>query len=135
MGRFPNNAYRDYPTEAQEQIALLDWAAVMQGRYAELALLFHIPNEGKRSYQVGGQMRRMGLKRGVPDLFLPVARGGYYGLFVEMKSAKGRPTPEQREWCKVLQEQGYAAIVVHGWREAAEQIEAYLKGETKNGID
>ena len=71
MGRFPNSAYttNKVPTETQEQIALMEWAAVMQGRYAELALLFHIPNEGKRSYQVGGQMRRMGLKRGVPDLF------------------------------------------------------------------
>ena len=129
MGRFPNSAYPTNPTETQEQIALIDWAAVMQGRYAELALLFHIPNEGKRSYQAGGQMRRMGLKRGVPDLCLPVARGGWHGLFIEMKSAKGRPTPEQREWCKALQEQGYAAIIAHGWREAAEQIEAYIKGK------
>lgn len=119
----------DTPTETQEQIALLDWAAVMQGRYKELALLFHIPNEGKRSYRVGVELRLMGLKRGVPDLFLPVARGGYYGLFVEMKSAKGKPTSEQRRWLQELQAQGYAAIVAHGWQQAAEYIEAYLKGK------
>lgn len=116
------------PTETQEQIALLDWAAVMQGRYKELSLLFHIPNEGKRSERYGRELRRMGLKRGVPDLCLPVARGGYYGLFVEMKSLKGRPTPEQRGWCAELQEQGYAAIIAKGWQQAAEQIEAYLRG-------
>lgn len=119
------------PTETQEQIALLDWAAVMQGRYKELALLFHIPNEGKRSYRVGVELRRMGLKRGVPDLFLPVARGGYYGLFIEMKSAKGRPTTEQRRWVQELQAQGYTAIVAHGWQEAAEYIENYLRDKVQ----
>lgn len=119
------------PTETQEQIALLDWAAVMQGRFPELTLLFHIPNEGKRSYRVGVELRLMGLKRGVPDLFLPVARGGYYGLFVEMKSAKGRPTTEQRRWVQELQAQGYAAIVAYGWQEAAEYIENYLRDKVQ----
>ena len=36
------------PTEAQEQTALFQWAAMMQGRIPELALLHSVPNGGSR---------------------------------------------------------------------------------------
>ena len=36
------------PTEDEEQIAVMSWAALMEGRYPELRLLHHIPNGGKR---------------------------------------------------------------------------------------
>lgn len=115
------------PTEAQEQTMLIEWAEMMQGRYPELALLFHIPNEGRRSYQYGRELKRQGLKKGVPDLCLPVARGMYHGLFIEMKSQVGRPSGEQLVWIDALRNEGYAATVCHGWREAAQFIEDYLK--------
>ena len=62
------------PTESEEQQTLFRWAAMQCGKYPELALMFHIPNEGKRSWMTGGRMKAEGLKSGVPDIFLPVPR-------------------------------------------------------------
>jgi len=37
------------PTEAEEQIALFEWATLQSGRFPELALLYHVPNGGSRN--------------------------------------------------------------------------------------
>lgn len=115
------------PTEAQEQATLFEWAAYAAKKHPELALMFHIPNEGKRSGRTGAGLIRQGLKRGVPDVFLPVARGGKHGLFIEMKRVKGGTvSQEQREWREKLRAQGYAAEICFGWEAAAAVIRKYL---------
>lgn len=63
------------PTESVEQISLFRWANYSRGRYPELALLHHIPNGGTRSKSEAGRFRAEGVKAGVPDICLPVARG------------------------------------------------------------
>ena len=69
-------------------------------------------------------------KARVPDICLPVARGGSHGLYIELKRAKGgRVTPEQIEWLENLKNQGYEVAVCNGWETAAKVIENYLKGE------
>ena len=113
--------------EAWEQKHLIEWSEWMQVRFPELRLLFHIPNGGKRSEVEAAHLKMQGVKRGVPDLFLPVARQGYHGLFIEMKTAKGVVSPFQREWLNDLADQGYYATVCRGADEAKKVIEAYLK--------
>jgi hypothetical protein len=116
------------PKEASEQKWLFQWAANSLGKHPELALMFHIPNEGKRSRTTGARMRQEGLKRGVPDIFLPVPRGGFHGLFIEMKRIKGSKTSDdQKGWLEALHRQGYQAFVCKGWCEAADRIEEYLE--------
>ena len=68
------------PTEAQEQMTLFSWAAMQSGKYPELNLLYHVPNGGSRHKAEAGRLRAEGVKAGVPDLCLPVARGQYHGL-------------------------------------------------------
>lgn len=58
----------------------------------------HCPNEGKRSYQYGSRMKRMGMQKGFPDLFFPYARKNAHGLFIEMKVNGRKPTIDQIEW-------------------------------------
>lgn len=121
-----------YPTEAQEQATLFSWAKMKERKYPELRLLFHIPNEGKRSEAQGARFKAEGMKPGVPDLFLPVARGLWHGLFIELKRQKGgRVSEAQRRWIADLERQGYRAEVACGWHEAAEIIEIYLQGEAE----
>lgn len=120
----PNNI----PLEEQEQAALIQWAKAQRGRYPDLDLLYHVPNEGMRGIIGGVKMQHMGLKKGVPDLCLPVPVGAYHGMYIEMKRQKGTtPTDEQVWWLEALSRNGYCVCWCRGWQEAANAILDYLK--------
>ena len=102
------------------------WTAFARRKYPELDLLYHIPNEGKRSRSAGARLKSEGLKPGVPDLCLPVARGNYHGLYIEMKRMGEKAEPHQQEWLHALRAQGYAALVCQGWESARSAIEDYM---------
>lgn len=121
------NGVRLYPTEEEEQTVVMHWAAMAEGRWPELRLLFHIPNGGKRSKSEAVRFRAAGVRSGVPDLFLPCSRGGYHGLWIEMKAIGGRISREQESWQKDLLEQGYMCAVCYGADEAIETIEKYMQ--------
>lgn len=115
------------PTESQEQQALFRWAAYNRGRHPELRLMYHIPNEGKRPTPTGARMRSEGLRKGVPDICLPVPRGPYHGLYIEMKRVKGsRVSNEQKQWLRDLTDQGYMAVICNGFEAARGVISNYL---------
>lgn len=115
------------PTESVEQQCLFRWVAYQLGRWPELELLYHVPNGGSRKKAEAGRFRAEGVKAGVPDLCLPVARGGYHGLYVEMKRQKGSKTSEeQKEWLAKLEKQGYCVALCKGWEAAAKVISEYL---------
>ena len=117
------------PTEAQEQEALFRWAAYSRGKYPALELLYHIPNEGQRSGLTGYRMKLQGLRRGVPDICLPVPYGRFTALYIELKRRDGgRVSEEQRGWIAALNRVGCRAVVCRGWDEAREEIERYLGG-------
>ena len=87
--------------------------------------IVHIPNEGKRSLSYAARMKRMGLRSGFPDLLVPLTRGGYHGLFIEMKYGKNKTTKEQKEWLERLSAEGYACAVCYNAAEAIKTIESY----------
>lgn len=111
------------------QIQVIDWAFYHTGKYPQLALMFHVANEGKRSVVQGTKLKRMGLKKGVPDLVLPWGNGTYTGLYVELKTEKGRPTAEQRTWVKNLMQAGNYAKICYGFDDAVRTIKAYLEND------
>ena len=115
------------PSESQEQQQLVSWTDFMQHKYPELNLLYHIPNGGKRSKSEAARFKAEGVKSGVPDLCLPVARGGYHGLYIEMKTESGHTSDEQEWWGERLQAQGYVWRVCHGWQAAVAVLEWYLQ--------
>ncbi len=106
---------------------MMQWAGWMRNKYPELDLLHHVPNGGMRSRGEAGKLKTIGVKRGVPDLFLPIARCGFHGLFVELKAHGGKVGPSQVEWITRLIDEGYAARVCWGADEAIQTIENYLK--------
>ena len=117
-------------TESQEQQLLFEWAALSAGKWPELALMYHIPNGGSRSKSEAGRFRVEGVKAGVPDICLPAARGGYHGLYIELKRVKGgRVSPAQQGWIAALRDQGYCACVCKGWDDAAHVIKKYLENK------
>lgn len=117
------------PTEHAEQRALMQWAEIEAGRHPELALLFAIPNGGHRIPAVAVRLKAEGVKAGVPDLFLPVARQECHGLWIEMKAKDGRVSPKQGEWMERLEEQGYRVAVAFSAEEAMQILKDYLKGQ------
>jgi hypothetical protein len=118
-------------SEHDEQAALFKWAALHVGRYPELALMFAIPNGGKRDPVTAVRLQAEGVKPGVPDICLPVARQGWHGLFIELKWGRNKPSEPQLDWLARLTEQGYLAVVAWGWQEAAEVIRDYLGMSTE----
>ncbi len=62
---------------------------------------------------------------GVPDLFLPVPRGCFHGLYIEMKSDKGRVTDNQRWFLSKTEGLGYKTAVCYSAKEAIETIQDY----------
>lgn len=116
------------PTEDTEQAHIFAWAAWASGKYPELDLMHHIPNGGKRSKSEAARFKAQGVKAGVPDIFLPCARGGYHGLYIELKHTKGgKLSAAQKEWIDALRGRGYKVIVCYGFDEAREVIINYLE--------
>jgi hypothetical protein len=121
-----------YPTEAQEQAVLFSWVELAKNKDPRIGLLFHIANSGG---YVGGYssnvarvmgMNRQGVRKGVPDLFLPVPIGRWHGLFMELKRQKGRVSLDQTAWIEALRGQGYCVVVCHGAQAAIDWINKYL---------
>lgn len=115
-------------TESKHQQNVIKWTQQpsIRSKYPELALLYHIPNERKCSQVQGRLLKLQGVKSGVPDLHLPVARGNYHSLYIEMKSETGRASDNQKWWIEHLSAQDNKCIVCHSWKEAVKALEDYL---------
>ncbi len=115
------------PLEDVEQRMVFKWAELASATYPELRLLYAIPNGGKRAIKTAIALKAQGVKAGVPDMCLPVPRGGYHGLYVELKRQKGGTVSDyQKSWINALNNQGYKATVCRGAAEAMETISEYL---------
>ena len=120
-------------TEFAHQCALFCWCALHVKQYPELKWFHSITNEEKTgNVIVGARAKASGRKKGVSDTFLPVARGGYNGLYIEMKKhktkkSKPRVRKEQLEFGLFVQNEGFGFIVCYGWEEARDMLIKYLE--------
>lgn len=89
-------------------------------------LLFAVPNGGRRSKAAAGRLKAEGLKAGVWDLMMPLARGGHHGLWIEMKSSTGSLSDTQKKWGARMRLAGYRTEVCRSCDEAWSVIENYL---------
>lgn len=126
--------------EHQEQVTVVEWSMYSEGRWPELRWLYAVPNgaklpfrtvtRGGRNFRVCPEAQKLkseGLKAGVPDLCLPVARGQYHGLYIEMKAEDGDPSSDQLLWLEALNGEGYMAALAYGAEQAISTLEAYLQ--------
>lgn len=114
--------------EGLEQAALLAELRVRMPVVADL--IYHVPNGGHRVKSVAAKLKAQGVKAGIPDLVLPMARGGYFGLYIEFKATPPNDaavSASQHERIRKLNDQGYLAMVCRGHFDAMEQIRAYLR--------
>lgn len=114
--------------EEQEQIALMNWAALVHVGAITLAeLLIHVPNGGARSAAEGGRFKAMGVKAGIPDLLLPLRNDHYGAGWWELKVGKNKPTDHQLRWHAMLRSCGHYVQTYWHWFEAAQDIVRYLE--------
>jgi hypothetical protein len=109
----------------------------------ELKWLHAIPNGGSRGDTKSVAMRRgaslvaEGVRSGVADIFLPVKRGQWSGLYIEMKrpalrpkvggKGKGGLSNEQIEFASFVKSEGFGWVCCYGWEEAVEVLRGYLE--------
>ncbi|MBA0182695.1 VRR-NUC domain-containing protein [Pectobacterium versatile] len=116
-----------HQAELEEQAALIGWAdktvidGIKIGDY-----LLHIPNEGKRGPKAARDAKRLGVRAGVPDLFLALPRGEYAGLWIEMKAKGGKLSAQQEVWLKRLEDAGYRAVCCFGFEQTVSEIKRFI---------
>lgn len=113
--------------EHREQSALFRWARLNERKHPELAVMFAIPNGGHRHLFVAKKLKSEGVKPGVPDICLPVPRGNYPSLWIEMKAGRNKPTGTQITWHTLLSRYGHMVAVCYSWQDAARIISEYLQ--------
>ena len=120
------------PSEFQIQSAYFSILALNENEFPFLKYIFAIPNGGKRNIGVAVKMKREGVKRGVPDIFIPFANNGYHGLWIETKTSTGQLSKEQKEYKSFLENQGYLHKVCRSTFEMIYETEVYFCIELKN---
>jgi hypothetical protein len=93
-------------------------------------------NEGKRTEAQGWNLKLMGLRSGVSDLFIAYPTNRYHGLWLEVKrniiySPSQKKTDTwiaQQEWIDRMNDVGYFAAFCFGWEDGKRIVEEYLGG-------
>lgn len=112
--------------EAQEQAIVISWCKMQENIYPALKNIYAIPNGGYRNKIEAANLKRQGVKSGVPDLHLAYPNKNHHGLYIEMKWGKNTPTENQEEWIKGLTAAGYKCEVCWSSEEAIQVIKDYL---------
>jgi hypothetical protein len=107
------------------QCALMSWLEAKHPTIKDLT--FASAGGMWTSIRQASLMKSSGYKRGTPDLFIAIPQRGAHGLFIELKTEKGRPSKEQKEVCKALNNVGYEAYICRGWQPAIDTIEKYCE--------
>jgi hypothetical protein len=111
--------------EHADQVAVFEWCRMNEAQYPDLELFYAIPNGGHRHISVAKRLKAEGVKSGVLDTHLPVERGGYIGLWIEMKTEDGKVRPSQVWWMERLIEEGHMVKVARSAQEAIDILIEY----------
>lgn len=111
--------------EHLQQVAVFAWA----GGVPELRWMHAIPNGEKRHQSVANRLKAEGVKAGVHDIFLPLARHGFNGLYLEMKAKDGSMSKAQKEFAAHLDAEGFDWACCKSADEAIARLRLYLEVE------
>ena len=120
------------PLEYEEQVAIFKRAHLYARKHPELRFLNGSLNGVRLPIGLAVKCRKAGMREGYPDLQLPVRRGIYPGLYIELKRIKyGKIDPAQKDWAEFLISQGYMHRFCKGCEEAWDVIINYLSKEAE----
>ena len=115
--------------ESSTQIACVKWFRMQFPEYGNL--LFSIPNGGKRNVITAMILKAEGALAGVPDLFLSLPKLDSnmvwtHGLYIEMKTEKGKQSEAQKDFMLRVRVHGYQYEVVRSVDDFIKVIKDYL---------
>ena len=94
-------------------------------------IAYAIPNGGTRNKKEAGRLKKQGVLKGVPDIFVsqPKTEHGKitHGLYLELKIKPNKPSVEQKELMVELEVVGYQTEVIYSFDMAKTIIDTYLK--------
>ena len=106
---------------------IFKWIQFNSARYRGLDLAYATASGLKMSIGALMKAHKAGIiKKGLPDIVIPVARGGYHGLYIELKSKNGIVSPAQSEFIGKLMNEGYSSVIAWGYDEAIKMINDYF---------
>jgi hypothetical protein len=94
-------------------------------KYPECTL-FAIPNGHKRNAITGAILKREGVVAGVADLFLMKSNNKYHGLWIEVKTDKGKQSESQKEFERKALREGYKYVICKNIDQFINEVETYI---------
>ena len=88
--------------------------------------LFAVPNGGHRDKVTAAKMKWEGVLAGVADLILLKSNTRYGALLIEMKTRTGRQADTQREWQRLIEQDGYKYVVCRSLDDFMREVNDYL---------
>jgi hypothetical protein len=120
-----------YKTEAQLQKAVVNYIKL---RWPQARYCASLGGQYQKFVSQRKKAKETGYVAGFPDLQICEAKGGYFGLFIELKlNKKCYASKVQLEWKKDLQLRGYCAEVCKGFDDTINVLENYFR-KTKTNV-
>jgi len=110
--------------ESMMQESCVTWFRLAYPEYHRL--LFAIPNGGMRSRTTAAVMKKEGLLAGAADLFLALPSVSHYGLFIELKTERGKQSESQKLFEQAVTDQGYRYMVIRSFDDFRDRIGEYV---------
>lgn len=110
--------------ESQIQSASVNWFRYEYPKWSKN--LFSVPNGGYRHIATARAIKREGAVAGVADLLLLLPTDTYHGLLIEMKTAKGKLSKNQKMWLNHMSHFDYLPVVCHSVTDFQVAVNRYI---------
>lgn len=90
-------------------------------------LLSHSANGGKRNIIEAAKFKEMGVRAGFPDLILLIPNKFYPFMGIELKTATGRQSEQQKAYQREFERRGYKYVIVRSLNEFIKVVSDYLQ--------
>jgi hypothetical protein len=89
--------------ESTIQIDIFNWIREQETKHPVLRTIFHTPNSFfGTNFGVITHLKKMGMRKGVYDIIVPVSKENYAGLWIEVKKPKGKLSLEQLQYIDLI---------------------------------